>query len=147
MADKKAVLNYKPFIDIIEKANDCDVAYDEVAKLQSIPKEIAMAFYKTFGEGGEVSQRTAFEKMYKEMKKPKIHTTVGVYPNGEYKCNGVKEENLKTHIEYNKTFRFGRALVVDGEVVYRGFGCDKAIEDLQETIKILKMKTDTAPYR
>jgi hypothetical protein len=55
-----------------------------------------------------------------------IHTTVGVYPNwrflGEhgYKTNGVLPEHLESHIEYNKTFRWGRALFVDGKCVYPG---------------------------
>ena len=46
----------------------------------------------------------------------KIHHTRGVYANGEYKDNAVRAEDLESHIEYNKTFRFGRALLVDGVV-------------------------------
>ena len=38
-----------------------------------------------------------------------IVTTIGVYPNSEYKINGVEEQDLKEHIKYNKLWRFGRA--------------------------------------
>ena len=30
------------------------------------------------------------------------HVTVGVYMNGKYKVNIVKDKDLKDHIEYNK---------------------------------------------
>lgn len=50
-----------------------------------------------------------------------IHTTIGVYSDGSYKVKGVKSEDLASHIEYNKNFRFGRALIIDGEVVYNGY--------------------------
>lgn len=43
----------------------------------------------------------------------KIITTIGVYANGDMKLNGVKEENLEQHIEYNLENRPGRALFVD----------------------------------
>lgn len=57
----------------------------------------------------------------------KIHHTRGVYPNGEYKDNAVLAEHLEGHIEYNKTFRFGRALFVDGVMVYAGLGVSDEI--------------------
>lgn len=48
------------------------------------------------------------------------HLTIGVYPNGQWKYNIVSEEDLEGHIEYNKTWRFGRLLYVDGVRVYDG---------------------------
>lgn len=75
-----------------------------------------------------------------------IHTTIGIYPSGNYKVNGVSSENLQDHIEYNKKFRFGRALVVDGEIIYEGLGCKAAIKELEEVIKNTKITKDTAPY-
>lgn len=77
-----------------------------------------------------------------------IHTTIGIYPNGSYKVNGVTDENLKDHVEYNKVNRFGRALIVNGEIVYKGMMKES---DILEVIKsnnlkeIVKTK-DTAPY-
>ena len=52
--------------------------------------------------------------------KAKTHLTLGIYGNGDYKYNVVLDEDLESHIEYNKTFRFGRLLYVDGERVYDG---------------------------
>ena len=37
-----------------------------------------------------------------------MHVTVGVYMNGQYKYNIVRDEDLENHIKYNKIFRFGR---------------------------------------
>lgn len=48
------------------------------------------------------------------------HLTLGVYPNGDYKYNVVREEDLQSHIEYNEKFRPGRLLYVDGERVNNG---------------------------
>lgn len=53
--------------------------------------------------------------------KKSFHITVGIYASKNYKINGVLPEDLESHIEYNKTFRFGRALVVDGKVEYLGY--------------------------
>lgn len=77
-----------------------------------------------------------------------IHTTIGIYPNGDYKVNGVKEHNLASHIHYNKVMRPGRALMVDGKLVYDGLGVmdkdklNKIVQDLKE----VKINKDTAPY-
>lgn len=75
-----------------------------------------------------------------------IHTTIGVYLNGDYRVNGVKSENLENHIEYNKTLRFGRALLVDGKVIHTGYYKTKDIPVLEEKFKDFKMEKDTAPY-
>lgn len=79
---------------------------------------------------------------------PKIYTTVGLYPNGNWKCNGVHEEHIETHIEYNKSYRPGRTLFVDGEMVYKGLGISQeTIRTFMET-DLPKIKIDkcTAPY-
>lgn len=76
-----------------------------------------------------------------------VHHTVGVYPNGDMKQNGVIHENLEEHIEYNIKFRFGRALFVDGKCVYPGFVNDSTLKEA--TIKIAclpKITHDTQPY-
>ena len=57
----------------------------------------------------------------------KIHHTRGVYSNGDYKDNAVRAEDLQKHIEYNKTMRFGRALLVDGVVVYNGYVSEEVL--------------------
>lgn len=50
-----------------------------------------------------------------------VHTTVGLYFNGEFAVNGVHPNDLEDHIEYNKTHRPGRALIVDGKIIHRGY--------------------------
>ena len=78
----------------------------------------------------------------------KIFTTIGIYPNGQFKINGVLEENLQSHIEYNKKWRFGRALIVDGKIVYSGMmNKDKVLEIINKNnLNEIKVSKDTAPY-
>lgn len=82
------------------------------------------------------------------------HLTLGIYGNGQYKYNVVRDEDLEHHIEYNKTFRFGRLLYVDGKRVYDGDVqtkekidiYDKIAEDFYKNNKI-NMSIPTIPYR
>ena len=76
----------------------------------------------------------------------KIYTTVGVYLNGDYKTNGVTSEEIESHIEYNKTWRFGRALLVDGKVVHTGYYNESDIPMLEEKFGKIKIEKDTQPY-
>ena len=78
-----------------------------------------------------------------------IVTTVGVYPNGSFKTNGVKQEHLKEHIEYNKLWRFGRALIVDGKIEYCGYWKQEELQAFIEKEKINEIRIDkcTAPYQ
>lgn len=78
----------------------------------------------------------------------KIFTTIGIYPNGQFKVNGVLEENLQSHIEYNKKWRFGRALIVDGQIAYSGMIKEEVIHEIIEKNKLneIKVLKDTAPY-
>lgn len=77
-----------------------------------------------------------------------MHVTVGVYKNNEYKYNIVLDRDLEKHIEYNKTFRFGRALFVDGKCVNRGYLSDEQIEDWTRRISEMRfdMSHPTIPY-
>ena len=82
------------------------------------------------------------------------HLTLGIYANGQYKYNVVRDEDLENHIEYNKTFRFGRLLYVDGIRVYDGCenrkekldGYDKIAEEFYRNNKV-NMNIPTIPYR
>lgn len=76
----------------------------------------------------------------------KIHTTIGVYLNRDYKTNGVTEENLEEHINYNKTARYGRALLVNGKVVHLGYYKESDRKSLEERFKDIKLDKNTAPY-
>ena len=83
------------------------------------------------------------------------HLTIGVYSNGQWKYNVVRDEDLKSHIEYNKTFRFGRLLYVNGERVYDGCHSkeqlpkyDKIAEDAyKDLLSRVNMNKPTIPYR
>lgn len=76
----------------------------------------------------------------------KIHTTIGLYPNGDFKTNGVLPEHLEEHIEYNKKWRPGRSLYVDEELVYKGLNCNEAIENFKGMPEKLKVSHCTVPY-
>lgn len=77
-----------------------------------------------------------------------IHTTIGVYNNGDRKVNGVPSEDLAAHIRYNTVMRFGRALFLDGLCIYNGClsweRCKEIEKELAE--KPIVMEKDTAPY-
>ena len=65
-----------------------------------------------------------------------IHCLVGVYLNGARKFIDVPDNMLKKEIEYDLQFRFGRALFVDGTLVYTGYlgidRCRKIERELSE---------------
>lgn len=70
----------------------------------------------------------------------KIITTIGIYSNGQFKFNGVLERNLQSHIEYNKQLRFGRALIVDGQIAYSGIIKEEALHEIILKNKLNEMK-------
>lgn len=77
----------------------------------------------------------------------KIHTTIGLYSNGDYVVNGVHEDHLNDHIKYNTTFRGGRALFVDGACVYTGYMTEnQCYEFAAKTAANIKLEECTAPY-
>lgn len=66
---------------------------------------------------------------------PTLHKTYGVYFNRSWKRNAVHPNDLAGHIEYNKFWRFGRALIVDGVVVHTGYFKQEEIEEwVRETL-------------
>lgn len=80
----------------------------------------------------------------------KIHTTIGLYPDNSFKMNGVRPEDLESHIQYNKEFRPGRALFVDGKCVYKGISITSETiifhEELFQADKYIA-KAITLPYQ
>jgi len=84
------------------------------------------------------------------MTNTKIVTTIGLYKDGSFVINGVDPEDLQVNINYNKAFRFGRALFVDGTCVHNGLIPIKQIEDFTEKIKNnpdFVRNVCTSPYR
>lgn len=92
--------------------------------------------------------------------KPKggIHQTTGVYGcyvhNGInpmcFKRNGVDPTDLLLHIKYNIDWRFGRALIVDEEIVYTGYlsilDCQRFIEEYIASSSYMLFTKCTASY-
>ena len=77
-----------------------------------------------------------------------MHVTVGVYMNGQYKYNIVRDEDLENHIKYNKIFRFGRGLFVDGKCVNQGYLSGEQVRNWGRRISEMEfnMSHDTRPY-
>lgn len=81
------------------------------------------------------------------------HLTLGIYPNGNYVYNVVRDEDLEYHIEYNKIWRFGRLLYVDGKRVYNGCIKETHLEKFDKIAKDfyknnhINMYQPTIPYR
>lgn len=69
-----------------------------------------------------------------------IYTTIGLYVNGSFKVNGVLPQDLKEHVEFNKKYRFGRGLFVDGSCVHKGYLDDDEIQAFEEKIKVENLK-------
>ena len=67
-----------------------------------------------------------------------MYTSVGVYQNGQYKVNIVRDEDLENHIEYNRTFRFGRGLFIDGKCVLKGYLSGEQVRNWEKRISEMK---------
>lgn len=78
-----------------------------------------------------------------------MHVTVGVYKNNDYKYNIVRDEDLENHIEYNKIFRFGRGLFLDGKCIHKGYLSDEQVKIWESKISSMEfnMNTNTRPYK
>jgi hypothetical protein len=77
----------------------------------------------------------------------KIHTTIGIYSNGERKINGVSSEFLQGHIKYNLDHRPGRAFFVDGLCLNQAHLTPKEVDKLSEELKTIIVTKDTVPYQ
>ena len=80
------------------------------------------------------------------------HLTLGVYLSGDCAYNVVREEDLEEHIQFNKTFRPGRLLYVDGQRIYNGVlkekylpKYDKIVEEFYMTNNV-DLDKPTTPY-
>lgn len=75
---------------------------------------------------------------------------MGLYSDGSVKHNGVADEHLQHHIEYNKVARFGRALFVNGKCIFTGyFKPDDPLIEYWERILAFEPRTfdkPTVPY-
>ena len=75
-----------------------------------------------------------------------IHTTIGVYNNGERKVNGVTTEHLVAHIAYNLRLRPGRAFFVDGLCLNYGYLGYERCKALEAELASVKRDTGSKVY-
>lgn len=84
----------------------------------------------------------------------KNHLVLNVYASGDYKYNVVKDCDLEENIEFNKQWRFGRIIYVDGNRVYDGCIVKEALgkyDDIakdffENKAKDINMFKPTIPY-
>ena len=78
-----------------------------------------------------------------------MHYTVGVYANGQYKINVVRDEDLDDHIQYNKNFRFGRGLFLDGKCIHQGYLSGEQVRNWESRISEMDidLSRPTIPYQ
>ena len=82
------------------------------------------------------------------------HLVLNVYASGNYKYNVVRDCDLKDNIEFNKAWRFGRIIYVDGKRVYDGCIVEGALgkyDDIAKDFYVNKAKDinmlePTIPY-
>ena len=82
------------------------------------------------------------------------HLVLNIYASGNYKYNVVRDFELEYNIEFNKTYRFGRIIYVDGKRVYDGvikkealYKYDRIAKDFFENkAKNINMSVPTLPY-
>lgn len=76
---------------------------------------------------------------------------VRVYPNGDYRRIELKDDEVAGWLAYNKTYRFGNALFLDGACQAEGYLPPERITDLEAKIKsgeFFKCQTSTtSPIR
>lgn len=81
----------------------------------------------------------------------KLHLTIGIYANDSYKFNWVHKDHLPDHIQYNRVYRFGRSLVVDGELAHPGYLGEQGVHEwLEKHPHVLQLPTPqfaSLPYR
>lgn len=56
------------------------------------------------------------------------HLVLNLYASGDYTVDKVNDIELRNYVEFNKKWRFGRLIYVDGQRVYNGCIKDDCIE-------------------
>lgn len=81
--------------------------------------------------------------------------SIRIYPDKHYVVNVVHPDDIENHIEYNKDFRPGCLLYVDGKRVSNGMRKEEYLADFDEyeksirttELKSINMNKCTRPYR
>jgi hypothetical protein len=81
------------------------------------------------------------------------HISLAIYLNMDYVWNVVADEHLEEYISYNKTFRPGRLLYVDGKRIHNGCLYEHCLDKYDDFAKKMYAETKinknniTVPYR
>lgn len=67
------------------------------------------------------------------------HITIRVYPNKRYVINIVSDENLKDHLAYNRDFRFGCLVYLDGKRVQNGCRKEEYLQEYDDFVKTISL--------
>ena len=81
---------------------------------------------------------------------PRFYVGFGLYPNDEWKFNYVEASHLVSHIKYNISHRFGRALFINNICIYRGMQAKERCDEWERKIPTIvdqKPTRSTVPYR
>lgn len=74
--------------------------------------------------------------------------SIRIYNNGTFVVNNVKPEHIVDHVEYNKLFRFGCALVVNGVIENKGYLDEDRIKEIVDSIDVSKYNSySVLPYK
>lgn len=154
------LLKNQYIINIIEYINDEDnrivtLQWDNTPENCIIFCRSSNSAYDDFGHeidvsnGLDIIEAQVFIDKLIEMKNNTNHISVGVYSNGKYVVNVVRDEDLSEHIEYNKTMRFGRGLFVDGVCINQGYLSGEQVKNWTERISTMDIDitTPTIPYQ
>jgi hypothetical protein len=106
---------------------------------------MALAELLTYNAAFDMPSGEKRERIAEAERAPVKHLTVGVYPNNEYKTNCVPDFELAEHVQYNKDYRGGRGLFVDGVCVHRGGLTEQQVLDWTEKCKTIPMPKITYP--
>ena len=79
------------------------------------------------------------------------HITIRVYPNKDYVINVVSDKHLEDHLAYNRDFRFGCLMYLDGARVQNGCRKEEYLQkydDFVKTINLDRINTckETIPF-
>lgn len=81
------------------------------------------------------------------------HLILNIYGNKSYQVNVVRPEDLEKNIQYNKTFRPGRIMYLDGQRIYNGCIKETYLEEYDKIAdeffkdNTVNLNIPTIPYR
>lgn len=151
LRDFNSVVQNNMIIDHEETINFFINFDNAIEELRAWKVKVRNVFQDNFisDEEGFILSNILIENFGKIPEIDNIHTTIGLYLNGDYVVNGVSSEDLNDHINYNIKYRFGRALFVDGECIHKGYFDNQLsrLEEFAEKFKSIKVYKKSIEYK